>query len=112
MQALGRVARVPGQVPTAEILGAEAPRWANPRATLLPLELPAARQAVEWREPPRDVAGDVLFSAGDAASWRAGSLDRVRDALHGMRTVAHMCALWAWLHGTRAAELGGSGLHG
>ncbi|KAG1681595.1 hypothetical protein FOA52_014103 [Chlamydomonas sp. UWO 241] len=94
VQALGPVARIPGRVLTAELWGAEAPLWANP---LLQLELPAAQRTVDWRKPPGEVAGHALFSAGDATRWREEGLARMRSALPGMRTVADVCALWAWL---------------
>ncbi|KAG1672822.1 hypothetical protein FOA52_004626 [Chlamydomonas sp. UWO 241] len=94
VQALGPVARIPGRVLTAELWGAEAPLWANP---LLQLELPAVQRTVDWREPPGEVAGHALFSASDATRWREEGLARMRSVLPGMRTVADLCALWAWL---------------
>ncbi|KAG1666121.1 hypothetical protein FOA52_010911 [Chlamydomonas sp. UWO 241] len=94
VQALGPVPRIPGCVRTAELWGAEAPLWANP---LLRLELPDTQRMVEWREPPGAVAVHALFSGGDATRWRAEGPARVRSALPGMRTVADLCALWAWL---------------
>lgn len=94
VQALGSVARIPGRMPTAELLGAEAPLWAS---HLLQLEMSATQRTVEWRGSPGDVAGHARFSAGDATRWHAEGLARVRDALPGMRTVAELCALGAWL---------------
>jgi hypothetical protein len=54
VQAPGWVARVWGRCQKLSF-------WVQRRRagpTLLQLELPAAQQTVEWREPPRDVAGD------------------------------------------------------
>ncbi|KAG1669138.1 hypothetical protein FOA52_002649 [Chlamydomonas sp. UWO 241] len=55
------------------------------------------RRTVDWRKPPGEVAGHALFSAGDATRWREEGLARMCSALPGMRTVADVCALWAWL---------------
>jgi hypothetical protein len=94
VQALGPVARVPGRALTAELWGAEAPLWANP---LLQLELPAARRSVEWRVTPRAVVADGLFHTADEANWREAGLALVRDELPGLRTVADLGALGAWI---------------